>query len=213
MGNIKNNNISKDFVNDISKCVNAYINNYKKDSIITEFGSNSKVVGIIVQGEIDIIREDELGNRTILEKLTKNSIFAEQLTYFKDDYIYVKSKTDSTIIILNYDCMLKRCARNCENHNILISRISELLIERSNFLSQRIDILSRKNIEDKLMAYFKSLPKNKKNSNEIIIPFSLANLAEYLCIDRSNMMRELKNMENKKIIKRNKNIIELTFYD
>ena len=195
MGNFKNNNLSKDFVNDISKCVNAYINNYKKGSIVTEFGSNSKVVGVIIRGEIDIIREDENGNRTILEKLTENSIFAEQLTYFKNDYLYAVSKTDCTIIILNYDFMLKRCARNCENHRILTSRILELLIERSNFLSQRLDILSRKSIEDKLLT--------------ITIPFSLSNLAEYLCIDRSNMMRELGIMEKKKIIKRNKNEIEL----
>ena len=207
MGNFNNNNLSKDFVNDISKCVNAYINNYKKGSIVTEFGSNSKVVGVIIRGEIDIIREDENGNRTILEKLTENSIFAEQLTYFKNDYLYAVSKTDCTIIILNYDFILKRCARNCENHRILTSRILELLIERSNFLSQRLDILSRKSIEDKLLTYFKTLKPNKENI--ITIPFSLSNLAEYLCIDRSNMMRELGIMEKKKIIKRNKNEIEI----
>lgn len=209
MGNLKNNTNSKDFVNDITQCVNAYINNYKAGSIVTEFGTNNKVVGIIIKGEIDIIREDELGNRTILEKLNKNSIFAEQFTYFKDDYIYAISKIDCTIIILNYDSILKRCAKNCDNHNILISRISELLIERSNFLSQRIDILSRKNIEDKLLSYFKTLPQNEKNSNKVTIPYSLSNLAEYLCIDRSNMMRELKIMEKKHLIKRNRNIIEL----
>ena len=209
MENFKKNVNSKDFVNDISKCVNAFINNYKSGSIVTEFGTNNKVVGIIIKGEIDIIREDKFGNRTILEKLTKNSIFAEQLTYFIDDYLYALSKTDSTIIILNYDFMFKRCARNCENHNTLVTRISELLIERSNFLSQRIDILSRKTIEEKLIAYFNTLNKNK-NSN-IIIPYSLSNLAEYLCIDRASMMRELKNMEKKKIIKRNKNEIEILY--
>lgn len=207
MENYKKNNDSKYFVNDISKCINAYINNYKKGSIVTEFGSNSKVVGIIIRGEIDIIREDENGNRTILEKLTENSIFAEQLTYFKSDYLYAVSKTDCTIIILNYDFILKRCARNCENHKILISRILELLIERSNFLSQRLDILSRKNTEDKLLTYFKTLRPNQKNI--VTIPFSLSNLAEYLCIDRSSMMRELTIMEKKKLIKRNKNEIEL----
>lgn len=210
MENFKKNVNSKDFVNDISKCVNAFINNYKSGSIVTEFGSNSKVVGIIIRGEIDIIREDEFGNRTILEKLTKNSIFAEQLTYFKDDYLYALSKTDSTIIILNYDFMFKRCAKNCENHNILVSRISELLIERSNFLSQRIDILSRKNIEEKIIAYLNTLNKDK-NSSYVVIPYSLSSLAEYLCIDRSNMMRELKNMEKKKLIKRTKNEIEILF--
>ena len=95
MGIYKNNNLSKDFVNDISKCVNAYTNTYKSNSKITEYGTNNKVVGIVISGEVDIIREDENGNRTILEKLTKNSIFAEQLTFFNydsNDYIYVLGK-------------------------------------------------------------------------------------------------------------------------
>lgn len=208
MGKFKNNVNSKDFVNDISKCVNAYLNNYESGSIITEFGSNSKVVGIIINGEVDIVRQDEFGNRTILEKLTKNEIFAEQLTYFKDDYLYAIARTNCTIIILNYDCILKKCARNCENHNLLVSRISELLIQRSNFLSQRIDILSRKTTEDKLIAFFNTL---NRDNNIITIPYSFSSLAEYLCIDRANMMRELKVMENKKLIKRNKNEIEILY--
>lgn len=211
MGIYKTNNLSKDFVNDISKCVNAYTNTYKSNSKITEFGTNNKVVGIVISGEVDIIREDENGNRTILEKLTKNSIFAEQLTFFNyesNDYIYVLSKTESTIIFLNYDYIIKRCARNCENHRLLVNHISELLISRSNFLSSRIDILSRKTIEDKLLTFFKYLKTNTK-SNIVVIPFSFSSLSEYLCIDRSNMMRELKNMEKKNIIKRNKNTIEI----
>lgn len=210
MGNFKSNNNCKALVDDISKCVNAYLNSYKQGAIVTEFGTNNKVVGIVIKGEIDIIREDELGNRTILEKLLPNSIFAEQLTYFKNDHTYVISSTDSTIFILTYDYINKSCARNCNNHNILVSRISELLIERSNQLSQRIDILSRKNIEEKLIAYFLTLNIEKK-TNKIRIPYSYANLAEYLCIDRSSMMRELKNMEKKKLIIRQKDEIKLLF--
>lgn len=207
MGNYKKKNLSQDFVNDISKCVNAYTSSYKQESIITEFGTNNKVVGILLSGELDIIKEDKLGNRTILEKLTPLSIFAEQLTFYDDDYVYVKSKKESTVIILNYDYINKRCARNCENHNNLIARINELLIKRSNQLSERLDILSRKTIEDKLIAYFNTI-KNP-NTNKLTLPFSLSSLSEYLCIDRANMMRELKKMEEKNLIIRNKSEIEL----
>lgn len=206
MANYPKNKISQDFVNDISKCVNAYTNNYKAGSIITEFGTNNKVVGIVISGELDVIREDEYGDITILEKLTDNSIFAEQLTYSNSDYIYVKSKTNSTIIILHYDFILKKCARNCENHNILVTRIAELLINKSNLLTQRIDLLSRKTIEDKILTY---LNAQKKDNNIVKINLSFSELATYLCIDRSNMMRELKKMEERGIIKREKNIITM----
>ena len=209
MGNYKKNNNSKEFVNDISKCANAFIGNYKQGAKVTEFGTNNKVVGIVIRGEIDVIREDELGNRTILEKLLPNSIFAEQLTYYGDDFTYAISSTDSSIVILTYDYIIKSCSRNCEHHQKLVSRISELLIERSTLLSKRVDILSRKTTRDKLIAYFKTL--TDEESDKIHIPYSYSNLAEYLCIDRANLMRELKKMEDEKIIKREKQDITLMF--
>ena len=209
MGNYKKNNNSKEFVNDISKCANAFIGNYKQGAKVTEFGTNNKVVGIVIRGEIDVIREDELGNRTILEKLLPNSIFAEQLTYYGDDFTYAISSTDSSIVILTYDYIIKSCSKNCEHHQKLVSRISELLIERSTLLSKRVDILSRKTTRDKLIAYFKTL--TDEESDKIHIPYSYSNLAEYLCIDRANLMRELKKMEDEKIIKREKQDITLMF--
>ena len=106
MGNFKNINDSKELVNNISKCANAYLNNYKQGAKVTEFGTNNKVVGVVIRGEIDIVREDELGNRTILEKILPHSLFSEQLTYYKDDRTYAISSTDSTIIILTYDYII-----------------------------------------------------------------------------------------------------------
>lgn len=207
MGNYKKINDSKELVNDISKCANAFIGNYKQGAKVTEFGTNNKVVGIVINGEIDVIREDELGNRTILEKLLPNSVFSEQLTYFRDDHTYAISSTNSTIMILTFDYIIKSCARNCENHAKLVARMSELLIDRSNRLSQRIDILSRKTTRDKLLCYFKTLISS--NEKTIHIPYSYSNLAEYLCIDRANLMRELKKMEDEGIIKKDKQTITL----
>ncbi|MBE6160597.1 MAG: Crp/Fnr family transcriptional regulator [Firmicutes bacterium] len=209
MGNFKKISNSQELVNDISKCANAFIGNYKQGAKVTEFGTNNKVVGIVIRGEIDVIREDELGNRTILEKLLPNSIFAEQLTYYGNDFTYAISSIDSSIIILTYDYIIKSCARNCEHHQKLVSRISELLIERSTLLSKRVDILSRKTTRDKIIAYLKTLSVSE--TNKVHIPYSYSNLAEYLCIDRANLMRELKKMENDKLIKRVKQDMILFF--
>ena len=64
MGIYKTNNLSKDFVNDISKCVNAYTNTYKSNSKITEYGTNNKVVGILTLG--DLAQNDrELGKQEV----------------------------------------------------------------------------------------------------------------------------------------------------
>ena len=72
--------------------------------------------------------------------------------------------------------------------------------------NERIEILTNKSIRNKLLAYFKMMYK-KNNSKVIYLPFSLTDLADYLCVDRSAMSRELKNLKDEGFIEiKNKKI-------
>ncbi len=67
---------------------------------------------------------------------------------------------------------------------------------------QRIEIMSHKSIRERLLAFFYSLEK-KPSSNKISIPYSFTDLADYLVLDRSAMMRELTKMQNEHLIIKN----------
>ncbi len=60
---------------------------------------------------------------------------------------------------------------------------------RSLFLNQKIRILGQKKLRDKLKIYLVSLPSG--TDGKINIPFSKAELAEYLYADRSALSRAL----------------------
>ena len=77
------------------------------------------------------------------------------------------------------------------------------VVKKSKNLSERIEILSNKSIKDKLLSYFSLLARNN-NSYSFIVPMSYTNLAEYLCVDRSAMMREIKKLNDDGIISSNK---------
>ena len=55
------------------------------------------------------------------------------------------------------------------------------------------DILSKRSLRQKLLAYFDTLRK-ESGSNTFTLPMSLSSLADYLCVDRSAMMREIKQL-------------------
>ena len=75
----------------------------------------------------------------------------------------------------------------------------------------RIEVLSKRSIRDKLLTYF-SILSNKNFSKSITIPFSLTTLADYLSVDRSAMMREIKSLIDEGfIIKESKNKIKLLY--
>ena len=66
-------------------------------------------------------------------------------------------------------------------------------------LTEKVDILSHRSIRGKLMSYFR-IQSTKQNTLTFELPFSLLKLANYLCIDRSAMMRELKKMKEEEMI-------------
>ena len=68
-------------------------------------------------------------------------------------------------------------------------------------LNIRIELLTQKNIRDKLLTYF-NIISSKNFSKTFTIPFSLTDLADYLSVDRSAMMRELSHLKEEGFIEK-----------
>ena len=64
---------------------------------------------------------------------------------------------------------------------------------------ERIEILTKKTIRDKLLEYF-NIYRKKHASKIIYLPFSFTDLADFLAVDRSAMTRELKNLKEEGFI-------------
>ena len=67
-------------------------------------------------------------------------------------------------------------------------------------MNERINILSKKSIRNKLLEFF-NLSFTKNNSRNIYLPFTFTELADYLAVDRSAMTRELKILKDEGFIR------------
>ena len=72
-------------------------------------------------------------------------------------------------------------------------------IVESEEKNERIEILTKKTIRDKLLEYF-NIYRKKHASKIIYLPFSFTDLADFLAVDRSAMTRELKNLKEEGFI-------------
>ena len=70
---------------------------------------------------------------------------------------------------------------------------------RNFLLNTRIELLTKKNIRDKLLSYFDIISRNRL-SKKFTLPFTLTDLADYLSVDRSAMMRELSHLKEEGFI-------------
>lgn len=202
--NIENNDVKK-----MLNCFEAKELHFKKDSMILSNISNTTQVGVIKTGSAVIIRYNYNGSRTIIEKLNEGDAFGRISPTFSEE-LYIIADTNTEVILFDYSKLINRCKKNCEYHNKLIDNMLQVLISKTQVYNERIEILTKKTIREKLLAYFNILTK-KQITKSIIIPFTLTDLADYLSIDRSAMMRELKNLKEEGLINQKGKKIHLNY--
>ncbi len=169
---------------------------FQTGQTICTYGENAGEVGVLTRGEAELVRLDYGGNRTILERLETGGVFGESLAFtpLLGDCVEVVSAGSSEVLFMEYSHIMKRCENACTHHSKLVQNMFRLVTEQTRQLSQRVEVLSRRSIRDKLMCWFQ-LRRLASGADSFTLPFTLSALADYISADRSAMMRELKRMK------------------
>ena len=193
----------KQFANDIMNyCDKAQVKEFDKNEIITTYIVNRNMIFIVLDGSADLLRYDFNGNQTIVEKFNKYDVFGEIFYRINiNNELFVKAREKSKVLMFNYDIFEKKCKKNCKFHEELLIGLPNLVLTKVSDLNLRIELLSQKTIRDKILSYFRILSENNF-SKTFTLPFSLTDLSDYLSIDRSAMMREIKTLKEDGIIKK-----------
>lgn len=130
-----------------------------------------------------------------LQNTVPGEVFGDIFSNVAEGEISVQAKTDCEIMFLDSSHIINRCKNNCPHHNTIIQNMVQILSKRIYAQNERIEILTKRTIRDKLLKYFDTITK-KTSSKVIYLPFSYTDLADFLSIDRAAMMRELKNLKD-----------------
>lgn len=193
------NGIEEDNIKFMLNCFDAEKISFNKNRTIASYINSTNLVGIVLSGNAELIRYDYDGNRTIVEELNENSIFGDMFYQVDTNELSVIAKTEVEILFIPYDAIIKRCKKACPFHSTLVSNILTILSDKIVNMNERIEVITKRSIREKLLAYFDLVAK-RKLSKSFTLPFPLSDLADYLSIDRSAMMREMKNLKDDGII-------------
>ena len=208
---INNFNI-QDFIQDFScTCQKVQKKIFKKNEIICTYIEKRNQLCILLSGNADLVRYDLNGNRSIIEHFSKNDIFGEVFySVSVNNELCVEAKEDCEVLFYLYDDIYNKCKSNCKFHNILLEKLPELILNKIISLNMRIELLTKRSTRDKLLGYFSFL-SSRNFSKHFELPFSLTDLADYLSVDRSAMMREIKLLKEDGFITKIGNQIILNF--
>lgn len=172
-------------------CFKTQIKTYRKGE---EVPMPTARVGVVQRGLISLMKTDINGARTIFEQLSAGGVFGDMLGYaWADASFYLIADEDCDVLYIDYEHIVKRCPNACAHHSTVVANLVRLMSEKTQSLSEHLEILTRRTTREKLLAYFSMLAA-KNRSSYFTLPFSQTRLADYICVDRSAMARELRRL-------------------
>ncbi len=192
-------------------CNKIQLKKFSKGETITTYIQKRNQICIVLSGEVDLIRYDLNGNKTIISHFICDDIFGEVFYPVNtNNELFAVACKSSEILFFTYDTLFTKCRRNCDFHKTLTSSLSELFLEQIISLNSRIELLTKRSIRSKILAYFDLQTRGSINRN-FFMPFSYTDLADFLSIDRSAMMREIKLLIDDGFIKKSGGKITLLY--
>lgn len=204
-------NIAEFIQNFNTNCSKTQVKYFEKGEIITTYLVNRNQICILINGAADLIRYDFKGNKNIIEHFSNNDIFGEifyQINTNNEFFVLAKKKCE--VLFFSYDNFQKKCKSNCKFHETLVSNLPNLMLKKMVDLNVHIEVLSKRGIREKILGYFTIL-SNQNLNKTFLLPHSFTDLADYLNVDRSAMMRELKMLKEDGFIKKTGNKITLLY--
>ena len=174
---------------------------FRPGDIVYDLGGGRNMLGVLTDGAAVIERVDGKGERTILEHLEPGGVFGEMMMFRSavDNSVVVRCAAPCCVSFLRSEAVLRRCEHACACHSRLVENLFRLVTDKATSLSERVEVLSRRSIREKLLRYFE-LQAAKNAGGTFFLPFSLSALADYISTDRSAMMRELKKMRQEMLV-------------
>lgn len=202
--------IKEDDLQTMLQCIGYNIATFQKGDFIFMEQEQVSNIGIIISGTVDMIKEDVWGHKTTMLRMTCPEVFGETFSCSMDPTSTVSftAASESTIMFLPFNKVMHSCSMVCRFHHRMIENMVKLIAEKNKELMTKMEIISKKTLREKLMAYL-STQAQLHGTRYFEIPLNRSELAEYLCADRSAMTRELFKMKEQGLIDFDKNVFRL----
>ena len=200
--------ISKEAKLLMTPCFNPWWKNYKAGETILSYDAGvPRNIAVLEKGAAKLQILNDSGDIFLLEHISEGDLFGELFSLPLESFEYlVTAESDCRVMYVDYEHIIKPCENLCNHHSQLISNLFMMAAQKSQELSLHISLMHQNTIRQKLMAYlsYVSSSTEKRSDGSFEIPISLVELAEYLSVDRSAMMREIKAMKNDGLISGNR---------
>jgi len=174
---------------------------YAKNQIIVNQGEPVSKVGILKKGSAISTKYHLNGNEQILRIYHQGEVFSLDAvnTTLMTSPATLTSRTESTVLFIPYAKILESDFVGPDVKKTIMSNCAEILSNELIRLMYKIDVLSKRMLRERILTYL-SLMKERSGSDTVDIGMNQEQFAQYLCVNRSVLSKELNRMRRSGLI-------------
>ena len=182
------------------KLLKAHIYKFNKNEEILPTSKNENIICILLDGQANIYNISYNGEEYISEHLSENSLFGTYISGIDYNEYQIRATELSTVLVIPYKDLVNNENAEHRYYNLFLKNVFEIIAKKLRDNNDRIRVLTRKSIREKLLAYFENRYKISR-SKYIYLETNFKDLADYLSVNKSAMFRELRNLKDERFIK------------
>lgn len=199
---------SADELQELLPTIQAGIRKYHKGEAFVRAGAPVTSVGLLFSGGMTTLKKDSSGNFNLIKYSSPGDLFFAYFS-FQSSPVTVVSTAESVVLSFPVYRIMSKNASLTDNQSArLLGNILQLTSEESLLYLQKVETLSYRSVRNRICNYLYQM--SVKHSNQSFsVPFNREQMAQYLCVDRSVLSKELGKMRKEGLIQFERNHFEI----
>jgi CRP-like cAMP-binding protein len=186
-----------------------YLKNYSKGATVYNQKDSCRTLDIVLSGSLVAYSLSENGSAMTMFEFSKGQILGANLL-FGDSHEYPFAfycMSDAQILHVT-----KKAVSDFLHDYHFTMQFIKMLSHNSQKLNRRITMATQKTLRENLLDYLRQ-QSILQHSNNIVLPISKKQLADYLGVQRPSLFRELKNLKDEGVIDVFNRTVRLNYFD
>ncbi len=203
--------ISEKDIQQMLVCFNAKKKKYCEGQVIFSGGEKIDQMGIVLSGRVYMESNDITGNKSIIRELAVGDILGDLYALSRNGRLIFDAVAheDAELLFIDVDKVMTPCAKACTRHLTTMKNLLTELAGKACNLDRKLSHMSMRTTREKLMSYLRE-EANHQGTENVTLKFNRQELADYLCVDRSAMSKELQKMKKDGLIDFSGNKFKIT---
>lgn len=201
--------VSAEEVDKFIAATGAVIKRVSKGQRILKAYEENHNIGVIVEGEAQVLTEDRFGNENVSHNLERGAMVGSTSAIMPQipNDTAIQALTTVLVLWVPYKALLTAGTKLGRTHGLVMKNILEAFCQKNVLMVQKIKILSQKTLRERLILYL--LYRQQRQGKQRVQVPGRVQLAKELECNRSALTREIGIMQSEGILRATENWMEL----